>query len=204
MSNVTGEGYGVPGKALFREFTIGGITFLAPAVAVEPHDASTGALMTVDYAHHEIHAGSSFAYNDVITLGSGATQDYLLTVPDTAKWPHFGYEVDGIFGVTLELFEATDKTGTTLQTAYNRNRNSAATPTLAIHKGTSGGTADGTRIAWRKGGSGTANGKLAATVHDTDERVLKRNTKYILRLTSAAASNDISVRLDWYEHTDKE
>ncbi len=202
MTNVTGEGYGIPGKSLFREFTIGGVTFLAQASAVEPHDASTGALMVIDYAHHEIHAGSSFAYNDVVTLGSGAAQDYLLTVPDTAKWPHLGYEIDGLYGVTLELFEATDKSGTTIQTAYNRN--SAVTPTMTIHKGTSGGTTDGTRIAWRKSGSGTSAGKLAATVHDTDERMLKRDTKYILRITSAAASNDVSVRFDWYEHTDKE
>lgn len=167
-------------------------------------DASTGALMVIDYAHHEIHEGSDFTYDDVITLGSGATQNYVLTVPDTGKWAHFGYEIDGIFGVTVELYEGSDRTPTTLQASFNRNRNSSKTATMTVHKGYSGGTTDGTRIMWRKAGSGTTSGKLAGKAGDDTERVLKQNTQYTLRITSAAASNDINVKLGWYEHTDRD
>lgn len=155
----------------------------------------------IDFSHFEIHEGDSYWFHEVVTLGSGATQDYLLTVPDTTKWPHFGYQVEASFGVTVELYEGADRTGTSAQTTYNRQRNSGNTAGLTIHKGTSGGTTDGTKIVWRKSGTGTAGGKLAGFVGSGSERVLKQNTKYVLRLTSAAASNDVSLELDWYEHT---
>jgi hypothetical protein len=165
-------------------------------------DQITGSMQVVDYVHHEIHAGSAFNFQEVITLGSGATQDYLITVPDTTKWPHFGYSVEGGAGVTVEIYEGADRTGTTAQTIVNRNRNSATTATTTLHKGQSGGTTDGTRIVWRKSGTGVSGGRAAGNAGEGQERVLKRNTKYLLRITSAAASNDVSISLDWYEHTD--
>lgn len=168
-------------------------------------DASTEALMTIDYAHHEIHDGSMFSYDDVVTLGSAATQDYVITVPNTTKWPHFAFDIEStVGGLTMELYEATDKIPTTPQTTYNRNRNSAATATTTVHKGTSGGTTDGTRIGWRSSGTSTAAGKLSGRVGESTERGLKMNTKYILRVTSKTNANDISVGLLWYEHTDRQ
>jgi hypothetical protein len=157
-------------------------------------------VVATEWEHHEIHEGDSFSFQEVITLGSAATQDYLITVADTTKWPHFGWIIEGIAGVTVELFEGTTHTGGTPQTAYDRNRNTANTPGMTIHKGPSGG-ADGTKIAWRKSGSGTSSGKLSGTSIEIAERVLKQNTKYLLRVTSAAASNDINVVFNWYEHT---
>jgi hypothetical protein len=171
---------------------------------VVPHiDPFTASWQFVDYPHHEIHEGDSFTYHDVITLGSAGVQDYVITVPDTTKWPHFVYAVEGIYGITLELYEAGDRVGTTAQTIYNRNRNSGTTATTTVHKNQSGGSSDGTRIMWRISGSGAAAGRLAGATTDRNERVLKRNTKYIFRITSAAASNTIAVEFDWYEHTDE-
>jgi len=164
-------------------------------------DASTEATTTIEYEHHEIHAGSSFWYDDVVT-GSGVI-DYLITTPDTTKFLHFGYEVEsGGAGYTLELYEATNKGGTTLQTAYNRSRNIGTAPTATIHKGLTGGDTDGTRIMWHTSGTTTAGGKVGGSSKDATERVLLRNTKYIFRLTPLA-SNTISTRLNWYEHTDR-
>jgi hypothetical protein len=156
-----------------------------------------GALEHITGEHHQIHAGTSFYYDDLITLGAGVTQDYLITA-DSLK-SHWGYLIDGAFGITIELFEATDKTGTTLQTAYNRNRNSSITPTTTTHKGISGGTTDGTRIVWRRSGTGAVGGKLSGTSTDASERILKMGTKYILRITSAAVNNEIALQLNWYE-----
>lgn len=156
-----------------------------------------GAAEEITTEHHRIHRGQSFHFDDVIQLGLAGAQDYLLTADSGVA--HFGYILEGVFGVTVELFEATDKTGTTSQTLYNRNRNSATTPTLIIHKGTSGGTTDGTRIAWRKSGSGSAGGRLSGSSSDASERILKTATKYILRITSAANLNDISLQFNWYE-----
>lgn len=165
-------------------------------------DSSTLAIETIDYAHHEVHSGSSFYYHDVIALASGASQDYVITVPNTGKWPHFGVEVyfNDAAGIK-ELYESTDKNGTTAQTVFNRNRNVTTAATTTVHKGQSGGTTDGTRILWKRIGSGKNTGGESGT---SEERILKQNTKYLLRVTNASTStNNATVILRWYEHTNK-
>lgn len=165
-------------------------------------DSATHTLQTIDYAHHEVHAGSSFYYHDVIKLGNAGVQDYIITVPDTTKWPHFGLEIDynDSSGIT-QIFEATNKIGTTLQTSFNRDRNSATTATTTIHKGQSGGSTDGTRIFWKRVGAGKQSGGISGTA---EERILKRNTKYIIRLTNTATTdNNVTVVFRWYEHQNR-
>ena len=155
-------------------------------------------LVTIDQVHHQQHEGEAFYFHDVVTLGSGGVQDYLLTVPAGVE-PHFEYDVEGIFGITVELYEGTGKTqSAAVQATFNRNRNSNKVSKFTIKKGTDGGTGDGTRIAWRKNGTGTSQGKLSGSVGDRRERILKPATAYIFRITSAAAANDVSVELDWY------
>jgi len=184
--------------AIVNKPIIGGVDYQSGISGV---DASTESLITVSYEHHEIHDGSSFWYDDVVT-GSAAI-DYLITTPDTTKFVHFGYDIESAgAGYVMALYEATDKDGTTLQTAYNRNRNVGTAPTATIHKAVSGGTTDGTRIMWHSTGTTAAGGKVGGASRDATERILLRNTKYIIRLTPLA-SNTISTRINWYEHTDK-
>lgn len=156
----------------------------------------------IDFAHHELHEGEHFYYQDPITLGSAATQDYLITTPNTDKLAHMIRILDGTAVTTFELFEGSDRTGTTLQTARNRYRDNATAAGVTIHKGTSGGATDGTSIA--KYSSGTASGAVARNPtadRGSVELILKKDTKYILRVTSGTAGNLINVLLDWYEHS---
>jgi hypothetical protein len=166
-------------------------------------DRITRALNVIDYAHHEIHAGSHFLYTDAITLGAAATQDYLITVPDTTKWPHIIFILDGSAITQFDLYEDTDKNGTTLQTVGNSNRNSANVAGVTVHKGTEGGSTDGTLIHTYKGGSATNQARGNAGTRNDEELILKQNTKYILRATSGTAGNLVNVNLSWYEHTNK-
>lgn len=163
-------------------------------------DKATNALVTIDYGHHEAHDGDCFYYHDVISLSGTSGQDYLLTTPDTTKYAHFGLEIDYNDGSgTTEIFESADRTGTTLQTSFNRERNTGGAATMTIHKSTSGGTTDGTRIFWKRVGSGKTSG---GTVGTAEERILKRNTKYVLRVyNNAATTNNVTVVIRWYEHT---
>jgi len=170
------------------------------ATISSPTDDVTGNLISIDQAHHEIHDGDHFFYTDSVLLGNAATQDYLITTPDTTKYCHLFFVLDGSTIVQWDLYESSDKLGTTPQTAFNSNRNSLTAPTLAIAKGTSGGTTDGTLLQTYKCGSSTAQAKSPTLSRNIDEIILKRNTKYILRTTSGAASNLTNVRLTWYEH----
>jgi hypothetical protein len=127
----------------------------------------------------------------------------LITTPNTTKWSHFTFLATGNAITQVELYEATDRIGTTLQTVYNSNRNSATPATLTVHKGYSGGTTDGERIWIRKSGSSSSQSRSSSEATHENEMPLKQNTKYILRITSGTAANLTNLMLGWYEHTDK-
>ena len=184
-------------KIILQLFRAGDSSYQTPRM-----DSSTDTIQMIDYQHHEVHSGSSFQYYDTVEIDNGVTQDYLITTPNSTKWAHMLFELSGSGITQYELFEATDKTGTTAQTAYNQNRNSATTPTVTIHKGVSGGTTDGNRIKVFKGGSSSGQSRTSSTYSGrTGETILKANTKYILRITSGTNDNIVSSKLEWYEHT---
>ena len=175
----------------------GDTTYQTPRI-----DPVTHALEVVDYAHYEVHAGSSFYYHDVDAMGNAEVQYYLITTPNTTKWAHFGLEIDfnesaGI----VELFEGGDRVGADAGAVFNSNRNSTVEATVTVHKNITGGTADGTRIFWKRVGAGKSAGWVAGTA---EERILKQNTKYLLKLTNTnTTTNNVTVVLRWYEHTNR-
>jgi hypothetical protein len=165
-------------------------------------DFATHSIINIDYVHHEIHDGHAYMYHDVIdSLASGVVQDYLITTANSAAWLHISHDVEFAGAGTVEIFEGGDRVGTTAQTLYNRDRNNLTAATSTIHKGTSGGTVDGTRIVYWKGGA--TQSKNSATHGTASEKILKPNTKYILRVTSRAEANIVSVSIGWYEHANK-
>lgn len=188
--------------SLDGEQTIGVLGYRSSDGTYQPLrlDKATNTLQVIDYAHHEIHAGSHFLYTDSAELASGATQDYLITTPNTAKWAHMVFILEGSAITTFQLYEGSDKTGTTLQGVGNSNRNSATVAGVTIHKGTSGGTTDGTLIHQYKGGAASAQSRAPTDTRNDEEIILKQNTKYILRITSGTNANLTNVNLSWYEH----
>jgi len=142
-------------------------------------------------------------YTDSVELDSAATQDYLITTPNTAKWGHMIFYLDGSAITQWQFYEGSDKNGTTAQTIGNSNRNSLTTATITIHKGTSGGTTDGTLAYQYKGGSSAGAARTGTDSGNNEELILKQNTKYILRVTSGTNDNLTNVRLEWYEHTNQ-
>ncbi len=166
-------------------------------------DRSTYALMTIDNAHHEIHSGSHYFFQGKHEIASAGVIVYLITTPDTDKYAHFVYTADGSAITQIDLYEGADRTGTTAQTIFNSDRNSANVSGLVIHLGISSGTTDGTLIKTYKGGSASALSRVGPTTRGESELILKRNTKYLLRFTSGTNNNLCNVKFEWYEHTDK-
>lgn len=164
-------------------------------------DPVTGSLIVIDHEHHEIHEGDHFFYSDSVTLNSGLTQVYLVTTPNTTKWVHMILETSHTDVAQIDLYETSDRVGTTLQTAFNSNRNSSTAAALQIHKGVSGGTTDGVRLAGYNFG---VREKSGGSVRSAEEVILKQNTKYLLRLTSGANSELFYTRMIWYEHASGE
>ncbi len=164
-------------------------------------DKATNTIQTIDHSHHEIHAGSHFFVTDYQTIGSAASVDWLIVTPDTTKWAHLTFEVQGTAITTAALYEGSDRSGTTGLTEVNNDRNSATAATVAVYRGVNGGTTDGTAIWQSSGGSAVGSFRGGADNRQEAEIILKRNTKYVLKVTSGTASNICAVKLRWYEHT---
>src|SRR5690606_31486877 len=124
--------------------------------------------------------------------------------PDTTKWAHMTFYLDGSAITQFQFYEGTDKTGAVAQTIGNNNRNSSATNTTLIYIGTAGGPKDGTLAYQYKGGTATQQSRAGSDAGNNEEIILKQNTKYILRITSGTNANLTNIRLEWYEHTDKD
>jgi hypothetical protein len=164
-------------------------------------DHLTTALTIIDTPHHEIHEGEHFFYADSAEIASAGTQDYLLTTGST-KYVHLGIAVDGSAITKWDMYEASDKTGTTIQTTFNNKRTDTGVATMTVHKATSGGTTDGTLIWTHKGGAATGATAVAGTsAQSSSEMILKQSTKYIIRVTSGTNNNLTNIKLGWYEES---
>jgi len=179
---------------------INGVQYIAGKSGV---DSITNTLQTIDYAHHEVHGGSSFYYKDWYALLKNGTKEFLLVTPDTAEYAHFSYSIESVTStVVAEIFEgATTSSDGTLEPARNRNRNVADDNTTLLYEDPTLLT-DGTEIKGQILGAG--RNSAGGLSRDDQEIVLKRNTKYLIRITEQNIdATSINIDLNWYEHTDK-
>ena len=159
------------------------------------------ALVTLPIEHHRVHDAKNWGCHEVIAIATTATQFYMLTTENSATRIHFGYSIDFNDGAgTFKIHEGADRTGTTAQIWYNRNRNGSdidsSTGYPKLHKNYSSGTTNGTQIMTKRSGSGKV---IAGSVGSALERVLKPNTKYILEITNNTdATNNVSVEFNFY------
>lgn len=171
-------------------------------------DAASHALIIITHAHHHIHSEEMFrfwAYD--ADLDDTETLEFLLTTPNTAEWGHFEWEVKGAVTTLVEFFEDCTHTANVAQTIFNADRNSSdpSTITIATHNddGADGTLFDGDSfgISTGFGGAAISGGGEGRGGH---EWLLKQNTKYLIRITSGADNNNVSLKLAWYEHTNKD
>lgn len=167
-------------------------------------DEITQVLMTIDYAHHEIHDGSHFVIHINKDIPNSGTFNVAFTTPSSTTWMHtiFAINVEG--EADIKLYEnVTSWTGGTSITPLNSNRNDdnvtsvtgmAYDVTISL----------GTPITLAHGvyGSGRSFGGRA---RNDSEFILKQNTKYFLLITNqiSGAANETNISMEWYEHTSR-
>lgn len=167
-------------------------------------DKATDSLQTIEYEHHEIHAGSHYYVAETLELGSGSVTTFAVQTPNTTQWTHMVFNLTSAFDMTMKIFEdsSANMSSGSATTAFNSNRNSSNSTTLVIRQNPTI-TTTGTQIyIYRSGGSVVRNN--AGSISRENELVLKQNTTYLFQITSNAASNAIGYLADWYEHTDKQ
>ena len=169
-------------------------------------DASTHALMTIDYAHHEIHGGSHYYITGHTTLNTDGVLRVKLVPPDTGKYAHFQWSISSSGICQASLYEGASggMAGGSGVTPVNSNRNSSNTSGLVITSGVAAADTPGTLIDDAKWGAAGFKSTIGGGASRDDEIMLKRNTTYLRVFTSGADDNIIQFRASWYEHTDRD
>jgi len=164
-------------------------------------DSSTNSLQTITYEHHEIHSGSAYTLSYLADLANGGVADILIVTPDTTKYAHFVYDVTVESEANVKFYENVTATAGTAIPIYNRRRISGNTPAVTVTHTPTGITTGTTIIRERQIGTGKSSGGQDRGSH---EFILLPNTKYLFRVTNTVTTaNQISIQMDWYEHTDK-
>lgn len=165
-------------------------------------DQTTGSDVGMTFAHHELHEGNAFAVDDTQNVNT-TTLKWLITTPNTTSWSHMLFDISCTGELYVVITEGADRTGTTLLTNINRNRNSSETSALTVHRAFSGGSTDGATIIFqRRDGNTGIGGKTVSSggLRGVNEFILKQNTKYVVSATTYA-DEYVSFSLDWYKHT---
>lgn len=172
-------------------------------------DLSTHSLQTIDYEHHEIHAGSHYFVDGVLTLAINHVLDFTWLMPNTTKWTHWIWHLSVAAETLYQVYEnvvATNPLANTI-TPFNSDRNSNNTSgTVMKYKdqtNLAGANADtnvtgGTLIQSGIIGAGRDGGQLSRA----HEVILQQGKLYCLRSTANAAGY-INFTMQWYEHTNK-
>ena len=168
-------------------------------VSPGPTDPISDIPVFIDYPHHQLHEGETWQYfYGPIAMLQNAVVNLRVVVANviaTTRTPHVVAEVDSTGEVWLEIFEApTTSAPGTAAAFYNRNRNTAGSPTTTIFTAPTV-TVDGTKLSGWIIGSGQKAGNATKESVEWD---LKSNTTYLYRLTAQGALN-VCFRLLQYE-----
>jgi hypothetical protein len=185
-------------------------------------DTTTGALMVIDHAHHEIHAGSSFAchFSQTAPTAIGEMTMIALNTPDTTKYVHMFAEFSSTAASTAAIYEVADldvDEGTDLA-IYNHNRNSLTASTVSsVETVPEAGKATSYTVAQAAGatlstatpiylkylGAAAAGADTMGQNRNENEFILKRNTQYAFVIANTTADDSThNITLNWYEHQD--
>jgi hypothetical protein len=183
-------------------------------------DGITNAHTIIDYAHHEVHGGSSFTTEFADnTMANAETIIIVFKTMAGTKKIHMLSSMTTLVGGSLQIWEGatwTTNTGALLP-IINRKRETTmassgiledltATPAftetnnmLVNPTGLNIGAATSIHLHYAYG----ERGKIGAgTQRDIDEYILKPETQYAIVFTAIGASNKGQIILNWYEHTD--
>jgi hypothetical protein len=187
-------------------------------VAVGVVDEMTDAAVGVSYAHHELHAGSSFVASVVNQLMADTeTLSLAFKTPAGTKHAHLFAHFSTLVGGKLEIVEAptwTAQTGTEVPIVNRKRVGTPNSSVLLANQAQAGFVAADVVV---KDMAGVAGGTIlpanyafgqrsrigAGETRANSEYILKPDTQYLILFTAIGANNMAQLVLDWYEHTDR-
>jgi len=167
-------------------------------------DQTTDASAVVDYEHKEVHTGDAFYVTEVDDLDDTEITSHRFYPPNTLEWMHFYFIIEAQAACLIEIREGITDVLEASSGIFNRNRNfSDALTTMGHERQLAAATAGTVIWSWYSGGA-TGRARSPALSRQSGEIILKQNTKYEVRVTSAADDNTVSCYFTWYEHTNVE
>lgn len=196
------------GGVKYQEIIIWGLTGNSTYQGLRV-DAATHTLQTIDYAHHEIHSGSSYKVRSYTDAAVNTYYDIQITTPNTTSWAHLTFIIDVEKETSWWFYEnvAINTPGDAI-TPMNQDRNSGNSSGLTlkyIANANEGAANDDTAVAGAtlllSGISGSEK-KAGGQERSSYEIILKQNEDYSIRFKHNVAGY-INYNLDWYEHTNR-
>lgn len=167
-------------------------------------DKMTGAQVGITYGHHKAHAGYSYYFTAVDTIGNNAVKDIIFRTADSNKLAHYVGQVKGTEPLKVLIYASPTVNSLVSQVPVcNRNfdkHGDAVFDPESILWVPSSVTAVGSLHYNEYVGTGKVSG---GGTRDVEENILKRNTDFLLRIQSLANNNIISSMFGWYEETDR-
>lgn len=169
-------------------------------------DATTYALNTIGWGHHELHDGDHYYLQGFLELSNDDTFHVKLVTPNTTKWAHFVYNIKstGICETYFDEGAVGGMTGGASVIPLNNNRNSTNTSGLVFTSGVTNATTYTVRLESNKWGADGFKETIGGGSGREDELMLKQNTTYLRTFISKADDNIVQFKASWYEHTNKE
>ena len=192
-------------KTRYTELAAGVYAQTVAARLVDLVEDLTGAMVGIDYAHHEIHEGSTFFVSykspDASPIADNASISFIITTHN--KYAHLlargscGGDMEGLF---YEGTTVTAGTGTAM-TEFNKNRASTKVATVGGRRDMTVDTL-GTLIENEFVPGGTGPQAVGGASSQRAEWVLALNTVYLVRITNRAGNaQPMSLALEWYEES---
>jgi hypothetical protein len=154
-------------------------------------------LVGTTYSHDAVHEDIIIQAEDYAT-GVSTARDYLL-VTDAVLENHLVFRVSCSHACRIQVFEGatTSANGTAIRIARLNRKSSKTIATGVFVAPTVTATGDEIPGAWLAGGTG-GNAQGGSFAHTDAEWLLKDETKYLFRLTPAAAAT-VSIQFEFYE-----
>lgn len=170
----------------------------AGTLGIPLEDSMTGALVTVEIEHSQLHQGTMFTVTNVTAVGGSGNESWQILTPSGTLMLHMEFNIESEAEAEFELYEGSSVSANgTAITPINRNRLSIVSPETKLWATPTIKTL-GTLIDVHHWGSGKGVGGGETSMN---EWLLKPSTIYIVRLTNlTVSSNIISFEADWYKH----
>lgn len=175
-------------------------------VSVDQVESTTNSLKIIDYSHAELHNGDHYIKRSYEVLAKAGVKELLIVTPDTTRWCHMLIGIDNIdSSIVVEMFEGvTTSADGTLANSRNRNRTFTDNNTTLIYEDPTVTAGDTPANIIQDGYFGAGKNSGGGGVRDSEEVLLKQNTKYLIRITEQnIVATVINWSFDWYEHTNQ-